>query len=128
MARLFTEQELEELQRADEELDESFVLSMEDMALSRMLDREAKIDRLDNKGKKIAAQKAAYREANKDKIADYQAAYREANKDKIAAQKAAYREANREKINAYMREYQRKRREAKKAASDGANIESCKGI
>ena len=143
MARLFTEQELEELRRADEELDESFVLSMEDMALSRMLDREAKIDRLDNKGKKIAAQqaayyeankdkiaaqKAAYREANKDKIADYQAAYYEANKDKIAAYQAAYREANREKLNAYMREYQRKRREAKKAASDGANIESCKGI
>ena len=111
MARLFTEQELEELRRADEELDESYTLSMDDIALSRRLDREAKMDRLDNKGKKIA---------------DYQAAYREANREKIAAQKAAYYEANREKRNAYMREYQRKRRKAKKAASDGANIESCR--
>lgn len=42
---------------------------------------------------------------------------------KIAAQKAAYYEANRETYNAYMREYFRKRRAAKKAASDGANIE-----
>lgn len=96
MAKLFTEQELEELRRADEELDENYTLSMEDMALSRKLDREAKFDRLDNKGKKIAAQQAAYREAN------------------------------REKHNAYMREYMRKRREAKKAASDGANIEDCR--
>ena len=126
MARLFTDQELEELRLADEELDENYTLSMEDMALSRRLDREAKFDRLDNKGKKIAAQKAAYREANREKIADYQAAYYEANREKIAAQKAAYREANREKYNAYMREYQRKRRAAKKAASDGANIEDCR--
>ena len=96
MKKLFTEQELEELRRADEELDENFTLSVEDMALSRSLDRAAKIDRLDNKGKKIAAQKAAYYEAN------------------------------REKHNAYMREYQRKRRAAKKAASDGANIEDCR--
>ena len=126
MARLFTEQELEELRRADEELDESYTLSMDDIALSRRLDREAKMDRLDNKGKKIADYQAAYREANREKIADYQAAYYEANREKIAAQKAAYYEANREKRNAYMREYQRKRRKAKKAASDGANIESCR--
>ena len=33
----------------------------------------------------------------------------------------------RDGYNAYMREYLRKRREAKKAASDGANIESGKG-
>ena len=37
-------------------------------------------------------------------------------------------EANRERWNAYLREYRRKKREAKKkAASDGANIESGRG-
>ena len=70
---------------------------------------------------------ALRREANREKIAAQKAAYREANREKIAAQQAAYREANREKYNSYMREYLRKRREAKKAASDGANIESGKG-
>lgn len=105
MARLFTEQELEELRRADAELDEEYSLTMEDIELSRKLDKNAKFDRMDNHEKKIAAQ---------------QAAYYEANREKIAAQKAAYREANREKYNAYMREYFRKRRAAKKAAHGAA--------
>ena len=123
MAKLFTEEELEELRRADAELDEEFSLTPEDLQFSRQLDRDAKLDKLDNQGRRKAAQKAAYYEANKDKIAEYQAAYREANKDKIAEYQAAYYEANREKYNAYMREYRRKRREAKKKApSDGANI------
>jgi len=97
MARFFTEEELEELRRADAELDEEYRLTQEDIVFSRQLDREAKLDRMDNRGRRFAAQQAAYREAN------------------------------REKYNAYMREYLRKRREAKKAASDGANIESGKG-
>ena len=98
MAKLFTKEELEELRRADAELDEEYSLTREDIDFSRALDREAKLDRLDNKGRKIA---------------DYQ---------------AAYREANREQYNAYMREYQRKRREAKKNAASGAGTsESGKG-
>ena len=107
MAKLFTEEELEELRRADAELEEEFSLTTEDLQFSRQLDRDAKLDRLDNRGRKIA---------------EYQAAYYEANKDKIAAQQAAYREANREKYNAYMREYQRKRREAKKNAAPGVPV------
>ena len=108
MAKLFTEEELEELRRADAELDEEFTLTTEDLKFSRQLDREVKLDRLDNRGRRIAAQKAAYREANKEKIADYQAAYYEANKQKILDQQRQRR--------------QRKREEKKKAASDGANI------
>ena len=128
MARFFTEEELEELRRADAELDEEYHLTQEDIVFSRQLDREAKLDRMDNRGRRFAAQQAAYYEANREKIAAQQAAYREANREKIAAQKAAYYEANREKYNAYMREYMRKRKAAKKkAASDGANIESGKG-
>lgn len=99
MARFFTEEELEELRRADAELDEEYRLTPEDIAFSRRMDREAKLQRLDNRGRRSAAQQAAYYEANREKITDYQ---------------AAYREANREKYNAYMREYTRKQRSAKK--------------
>lgn len=114
MGKLFTDEELEELRRADAELDAEYRLTPEEMAFSRKMDRESKLDRLDNKGRKIADYQAAYREANKEKIADYQAAYYEANKQKLLD---------------YQRRYRQKKREAKKkAASDGANIESGKGI
>ena len=92
MAKFFSEEELEELRKADEEIEKDFTLTQADIDLSRSLDREAKLDKLDNRGRKIAAQQAAYREAN------------------------------REKWNAYQREYRRRRREEqKKAAPDGGN-------
>ena len=95
----FTPEELEELRKADADLDDTYRLTSEDIAFSRQLDREAKLAKKDNRGKKAAARSAAYYEANK------------------------------EKHNAYMREYMRKRRAKKKnAASDGANIESGKPI
>ena len=75
MAKLFTEEELEELRRADEEIDEDFSLTEEDLIRSRQLDREAKMDKLDNRGRKIAEYQAAYYEANKDKIREYKRAY-----------------------------------------------------
>ena len=121
---MFTEEELEELRRADAEIEESYSISGADIAFSKMLDREAKLDRLDHKGKRIAERNAAYYEANKDRIAERNAAYREANKDRIAER----RRANREQRNAYMREYMRKRRAQKKnAASGGGAPESGKG-
>ena len=114
MGKLFTEEELEELRRADAELNAEYRLTQEEMAFSRKMDREAKLDRLDNRDRRKAARSAAYREANKEKI---------------AAQKAAYYEANKQKLLDYQRRYRQKKREAKKkAASDGANIESGKGI
>lgn len=79
--RGFTPEERAELARADAEIDAEFVQTQEEIEASRKRDRQAKLDALDNKGRKIAAQQAAYREAN------------------------------REKYNAYMREYMRKRRE-----------------
>ena len=96
MARpLFTPEELEELRRFDEELDEGFVQTQEEIVESRKRDRKAKLAAMDIDKRKIAEYKAAYYEANKDKIAEYQ---------------AAYREADRQKYNARMREYMRKRR------------------
>ena len=97
---LFTDAELEELRRADAEIDNDPRELPEDLALSLALDRAAKYDRMDNAARKIAAS---------------QAAYREANKDKIAARNAAYREVNKDKYNAYMRDYMRRRRRNKEA-------------
>ena len=103
MARpMFTPEELEELRRFDENLDDSFVQTQEEIRESRKRDREAKLQA---------------KEPEKRKIAEYRAAYYEANREKIAERNAAYRDANREKYNAYMREYMRKRRAAKKLAA-----------
>ena len=99
---IFSDAELKAMRLADEEIEKQFSLSREDMELSRRMDRQAKIDRLDNKGRKIAAQKAAYYQANKDKW------------------------------NAYQRDYRRRKKllalqEQEKAALDAANIkDDCK--
>lgn len=79
MAKLFTEEELEELRRADAELDDEFSLTQEEIEFSRVLDREAKLERLDNSGRRKAARSAAYYEANKQKLLDYQRRYRQKN-------------------------------------------------
>ena len=60
-----------------------------------------------SKSRKLAAQKKAYYEANRDKLAEYQKAYREANRDKIAEYQKAYYEANKIRIA----ENRRKRKE-----------------
>ncbi len=98
MGKLFTPEELEELRRIDEEIDEEFCQTQEEIEASRARDRQAKLDGMDNRARKIAENKRAYREANREKIAENQ---------------RAYREANREKYNKYMREYMKKRRERK---------------
>ena len=92
---MFTPEELEELRRADAELDESFIQTQEEIVASRQRDRRSRLSNMDPKKRKIAESKRAYREANKDKIAESQ---------------RAYREENREKYNAYMRNYMRSRR------------------
>ena len=77
---LFTKEELEELRRADAELDEEFVQTQEEINESRKRDRRARIEGL------------------------------EPEKRKIAENKRAYYEANREKWNAYLREYRRRKK------------------
>ena len=81
---LFTPEELEELRRADEALDDSFVQTQEEIELSRERDRKSRLSNMDP------------------------------DKRKIAESKRAYREANREKYNAYMRNYFAARRAKKK--------------
>ena len=76
----FTPEELAEMAAADAEIEASFRLEQADLDRSRELDRQARFDGLDPEKQRVAAQRKAYREANKDKY------------------------------NAYMREYMRKRR------------------
>ena len=76
MARkLFTLEELEELRRADEELDETFVQSQEERVASRKRDREAKLSQMPPEKRRIAENKRAYYEANREKINAYMRLY-----------------------------------------------------
>ena len=93
----WTAEELEEMRRADEEIERDFALTQDDLVRSGALDRDAVLQRMDNRAASIAAQKRAWYEANRDKVAAQQRAYREANRDKVAAKQRAYREVNRGK-------------------------------
>lgn len=77
---LFTPEELAEMAAADAEIDAA-PLTLEDYWETDDRGRSVRMERKGPKGRKVAAQQKAYREAN------------------------------REKYNAYMREYMRKRRE-----------------
>ena len=124
----FTAEELEEMRRADEEIEQEFHLTNDDLIREREMDREIALERMSPEKRRIAEKQRAYREANRDSIAEKQRAYYEANRDSIAEKQRAYREANRDSIaekqrayyeanrdkyNAYMREYMAKRRKAR---------------
>ena len=108
---MFTPEELAEMAAADAEIEAEFRLTQEDLDRSRELDREAKFRALPMEKQKVAAQRKAYREANREKVAEYQKAYYEANREKVAAQQKAYREANREKVAEYQKAYYEANRE-----------------
>lgn len=93
----FTREELAAMAAADREIEENFCLDPEDMALSRELDRAAKLEAMTGDKRKVAARQKAYREAHKDQVAAQKKAYREAHKDQVAAQQRAYREARKRK-------------------------------
>ena len=92
----FTREELAAMAAADREIEENFCLDPEDMALSRELDRAAKLEAMTGDKRKVAAQKKAWYEAHKDQVAAQQKAYREAHKDQVAAQQKAWYEAHKE--------------------------------
>ena len=94
----FTPEEIEEMRRADEEIERDFRWTNDELAASRRRDSEAVTLRKDTMGRSIAEKQRAYYEANKDSIAEYQRAYYEANKDSIAEKQRAYREANKDSI------------------------------
>lgn len=89
---MFTPEELEELRRADAEIDENFRLTNEEIQASRKRDRESVVDRKDRRGKKIAAQQAAWKKENREKWNAYQREYRK--KRKAASRSASPKSGN----------------------------------
>ena len=81
----FTAAELEEMRRADEEIERDFHWTQEELEASRRRDRAAVFAALPPEKHRNAAYRKAYYEANRDKIAAAQKAYYEANRDKLAA-------------------------------------------
>jgi len=113
---LFTPEELEELRRADEELEANFFITSQERRQSNERDVHSRNERRDNKKEAIAARAKAYYEENKEAIAAYQKAYREENKEAIAAYQKAYREENKEAIAA--------RRKARRCAKKQTALEA----
>ena len=111
----FTAAELEEMRRADAEIEWNFRLTPEDLAASRQRDRWAVFEALPPEKQRRAAYQRAYCEANREKLAAYQRAYCEANRETLAAYQRAYREANREKLAASRRAYYEANREKRAA-------------
>ena len=77
---LFTDEELKAMRLADEEIENSFSMTPEDWKRSKAMDKQARLDRLDHRGRRIAAQRAAYYEANREKWNAYQREYRRRKK------------------------------------------------
>ena len=70
MSMGFTPAELAEMARADAEIESTFCVTNADIALGRLIDREAILDRMDSKQKRIAEAQRRYREAHREEIAE----------------------------------------------------------
>ena len=64
----FTAEELAAMRLADEEIEREFRWTNEELEASRKRDRESTLDQKDFAAQKLAAQKKAYYEANREKI------------------------------------------------------------
>ena len=78
----FTPEELDEMARADAEIEREFILTDEEAAESRELDRDALMARKDKKARAVAEYQRGYREANNEAVAERNRRYYEANKAK----------------------------------------------
>lgn len=105
----FTQEELEEIRRADEEIEKDFRLTHEDIRRARELDRVAELEEADPRKRRRKETTKRYREANREMLAKKQRAYREANREKVVAQQKAWREANKDYKRIYDLEYRRKK-------------------
>ncbi len=93
MAIRWTPAELEEMARADAEIEASFRVTAADLAIGRLFDREVILDRMDSKQKQRAEAQRRYYEAHKEERTEYQRRYREAHKEEIAEGKRELRDA-----------------------------------
>ena len=106
----FTAAELAEMARADAEIEATFRLTNEDLALGRQIDRDAVLEGMDARARKRAEYQRQYREAHKDEVAEYQRRYREAHKDEQAEYQRRYYEAHKDEAAEYNRRYRRRKR------------------
>ena len=65
-----------EMARADAEIEATFRLTNEDIALGRQIDRDAVLEGMDAQARKRAERQRRYYEAHKDEVAEYQRQYR----------------------------------------------------
>lgn len=72
----FTAAKLAEMARADAEIEATFRLTNDDVALGRQIDREAVLEGMDARARKQAERQRRYYEAHKDEAAEYQRQYR----------------------------------------------------
>ena len=79
----FTAAELEEMRRADEEIEREFRVTPEDLRRSREQDRQAELDALPTAERIKREYRRAYYAANRDKVLEYRRAYYEANREKV---------------------------------------------
>lgn len=70
MAIRWTPAELAEMARADAEIEASFRITDADLVIGRLFDREAILDRMDSKQKRIAEAQRRYYETHKEEIAE----------------------------------------------------------
>lgn len=89
----FTPAELAEMARADAEIESTFCVTNADIALGRLIDREAILGRMDSKQKRRVEAQRRYYEAHKEEIAEAQRRYRETHKEEIAEGKRELRDA-----------------------------------
>lgn len=102
----FTAEELADMARADAEIDDApDILTPEERALSRALDRQAAAARLEKKRAREAAARA--RETPEQRAARLarKAAYRAAHREEERARSAHYNEAHRQERREYQRAY-----------------------
>ena len=126
---MFTPEELEDLRRIDEEIEENFELTIEEIQSSKELDVESLDDETYwrraagreyyRRNKERANQRSKqYYATHKDYFRNYKKAYYQRNKDIITAQTKAYRQAHREKYREYSRKYYHSKKEAARMAAE----------
>ena len=91
----FTAAELAEMARADAEIEATFRLTNEDIALGRQIDRDAVLEGMDARARKRAERQRQYYEAHREKVAERQRRYYEAHKDEVAEYQRQYRRRKR---------------------------------
>ena len=106
----FTAAELAEMARADAEIEATFRMTNEDLALGRQIDRDAVLEGMDARARKRAEYQRRYRESHKDEQAEYNRRYREAHKDERAEYQRRYYETHKDEWAEYMRRYRRRKR------------------